>query len=216
MFSATAQVWWVCSTTRAPQMRWMGAWMHCADNSTTPSPSSVLPDSSNTIMSRARASDQCRPKGRIRCWPSRPGTVTVKWLSMPSSSSCSTARRWAAARWIFAWVTGSTARRGWTDMTDLSAWIVGLQYSEPCPFGAEMRHGEDQRRSLQRGAEVERRADAPVALRQVRHQRQQRRAQHRRDHRHQAVESAHGAQRLPLAARIGGARNNALDGSRNR
>src|SRR5688572_14045131 len=39
---------------------------------------------------------------------------------MPSSSSCRQARRWAAARWIFAWTTGSVARSGWTDMADLS------------------------------------------------------------------------------------------------
>src|SRR5262245_42380914 len=37
---------------------------------------------------------------------------------MPSSSSCNTEMRWAAARWIFAWVTGSTIRdgRGWMDI----------------------------------------------------------------------------------------------------
>src|SRR5688572_11497227 len=37
---------------------------------------------------------------------------------MPSSSSCSTARRCAAARWIFAWVTGSAILegRGWMDI----------------------------------------------------------------------------------------------------
>jgi hypothetical protein len=26
MLSASAHVWWVCSTTRAPVMRWIGAW----------------------------------------------------------------------------------------------------------------------------------------------------------------------------------------------
>src|SRR5436189_5673559 len=37
---------------------------------------------------------------------------------MPSSSSCSTAMRWAAARWTFAWVTGSALLEGreWMDI----------------------------------------------------------------------------------------------------
>ena len=40
MLSAIAHVWWVCSTTCAPVMRWIGAWMQCADSSSEPSPSS--------------------------------------------------------------------------------------------------------------------------------------------------------------------------------
>src|SRR5688500_10854819 len=110
MLSATAHVWWVCITTLAPVMRWIGAWMHQAESSTLPSPSRVTPLSSNTTMSVARASDQWKPNGRMRYWPGRPGTFTVKWLSMPSSSSCSVARRSAAARWTLASVTASLRR----------------------------------------------------------------------------------------------------------
>ena len=43
--------------------------------------------SAPTIMVLARASDQCTPNGDIRYWSSRPGTATVKWLSMPSSKA---------------------------------------------------------------------------------------------------------------------------------
>src|SRR5688572_26283854 len=110
MLSATPQVWWVCRTTFAPAMRWIGAWMHHAESSTVPLPSSVAPLSSNTTMSLDRASDQWSPNGRMRYCPSRPGTLTVKWLSMPSSSSCRVARRSAAARWTLAWVTASRLR----------------------------------------------------------------------------------------------------------
>src|SRR5690349_6574071 len=110
MLSATAQGWCVCRTTFAPVMRWIGAWMQYAESSTLPVPSSVAPFSSKTTMSLARASDQCSPKGRIRYCPSRPGTVTVKWLSMPSSSSCSVASRSAAASWTLASVMASVLR----------------------------------------------------------------------------------------------------------
>src|SRR5258708_263151 len=43
-------------------------------------------------------------------------------------------------------------------------------------FAAEVRHRQHQRRGLERGAEVERRADAPVAFGQVRHHGEDRRA----------------------------------------
>ncbi len=68
------------------------------------------------------------------------------------------------------------------------------------PLAAKVQPGQHQRAELQGGAEVERRADAPVALRQVRHDAEQRRADHRRDDRHQAVQAAHGAHRLALGA----------------
>src|SRR5471030_2559713 len=135
MLSATAHVWCVWSTTRAPLMRWIGAWMHCAESSTTPLPSRVRPDSSKTNMSLARASDQCSPKGRIRYWPSRPGTVTVKWLSMPSSSSCSTAMRCAAARCTFASATGSTARPGASDRNDTLLDLRARRVHDLLPLG---------------------------------------------------------------------------------
>ena len=47
--------------------------MHCAESSSVPSPSRTRPASSKTIRSLARASDQCRPNGRMKYWPSRPG-----------------------------------------------------------------------------------------------------------------------------------------------
>ena len=65
--------------------------------------------------------------------------------------------------------------------------------------------------SLQQRAEVERRADAPVAARQVRDDAEQRRADDRRDDRHQAVQRAHRAHRAALRRRVGGARDDALD-----
>src|SRR5258707_15316296 len=127
---------------------------------------------------------------------------------MPSSRSWNTARRWAAARWIFAWMMGSTARSGWTDMANLSGWGPSAQYSDSLP--AEVRHGQDEREGLQRGAEEKRRADAPIPLGQGRNRRQQGRAQRGSDHRHQAVQTPHRAQRLALAARVGGAGDDAL------
>jgi hypothetical protein len=68
----------------------------------------VRPLSSNTIMSLARASDQWMPKGRIRNWSSRPGSVTVKvvvdaFLELVQRSPCEA----QAASWTFASWTGS-------------------------------------------------------------------------------------------------------------
>src|SRR5207249_3187296 len=72
-------------------------------------------------------------------------------------------------------------------------------------LAAEVGNGEHQRRSLERGAEVERRTDTPVALWKVRHHGEDRRAYRRGDHRHQAVQSADRSQCLALVALVGGA-----------
>ena len=77
--------------------------------------------------------------------------------------------------------------------------------------GAEVQPRHDQGGELDRGAEEERRADAPVAARQVRHRHQERRADDRRDHRHQALQRAHRAHRAALRRRVGGAGDDALD-----
>src|SRR5450759_2664565 len=59
----------------------------------------------------------------------------------------------------------------------LRARIPALLRSKPrAAFAAEVRDCQQQRRRLQQGAEVERRADTPVSLREVRDHHQQRRA----------------------------------------
>src|SRR5437660_3038632 len=83
-------------------------------------------------------------------------------------------------------------------------------------LAAEVGNGEHQRRGLERGAEVERRAYAPVALWKVRHHGQDRRAYRRSDHRHQAVQSTDRSQCLALVALVGGAGDDALDRHRDR
>ena len=63
-----------------------------------------------------------------------------------------------------------------------------------------MDHREHERRGLQHRAEKERRADAPVAYRQVRDHGEERRADGRRNHCREAVQAADRAERLSLAA----------------
>ena len=165
MLSASAQVWCVCITTRAPQMRWIGAWMHCAESSTTPSPSSVC---------RTRRTRSCRSRAlptsagrRAGSGSGRrvPGTVTVKWLSMPSSSSWNTARRCAAARWTFASRTGSAAGeiRGWTDMVLFSLNRRGCR--APLPAAVLFVVVAIQLRELRRPSRPPRRAPAARSAR---------------------------------------------------
>src|SRR4029077_12467577 len=54
----------------------------------------------------------------------------------------------------------------------------------------EVSHRQDQGHRLQRRAEIHRRADAPIAMRQVGHRGKQRRADGRGNHRGQAVQAA--------------------------
>src|SRR6478736_168465 len=78
-------------------------------------------------------------------------------------------------------------------------------------LAAEVNYRQHHGSRLQRGAEEEWRADAPIPRRQMGHHGKQRRADGRGNHRGQAVQPAHRAERLALRARIGRARDDALD-----
>src|SRR5664279_510201 len=83
--------------------------------------------------------------------------------------------------------------------------------SAGAPLAAEMDDRQQQGSTLEHGAEVERRAEPPVARIQVRDHAEHGRAQQRRDHRHQAVQRADRTHGLALRRGAGGAGNDALD-----
>jgi hypothetical protein len=67
--------------------------MNSAVSSTGPRPLTIWPSKSTTMKSLARTSDQCNPKGTRRNRSERPGSNSVKWLSMPSFNPKCAAKR---------------------------------------------------------------------------------------------------------------------------
>src|SRR5664279_864640 len=72
-------------------------WIVKAVVSSTPSPARRSPPSPIVSRSLARISDQCGPYGLSRNASGRPGTMRLKWLSMPSLKPYRAAARRAAA-----------------------------------------------------------------------------------------------------------------------